>query len=57
MAELAHATMAAGFSSSGVDGEIADRTVAAVAGVRRTLLGRAGRAQRVRWAVDPRNLR
>ena len=40
-----------------VDDGIAVRTEAAVADVRRTLLGRASRAQRVRWAVDPRTLR
>jgi hypothetical protein len=57
MVALARATSAAGFSASGVDDGTADRTEAAVAGVRRTLLGRATRIQRVRWAVDPRNLR
>jgi uncharacterized protein DUF4129 len=57
MDELANHTLAAGFSASGVDDGVADRTEAAVADVRRTLLHRATRAQRVRWAVDPRNLR
>ena len=57
MSELAHHTAAAGFSAAEVDDGIADRTEAAVADVRRTLLDRATRAQRVRWAVDPRNLR
>ena len=57
MAGLARDTSAAGFSMEDVDDGIAVRTEAAVADVRRTLLGRASRAQRVRWAVDPRTLR
>jgi hypothetical protein len=57
MAGLARDTSAAGFSVEEVDDGIAVRTEAAVADVRRTLLGRASRAQRVRWAVDPRTLR
>ena len=57
MVDLAHDTSAAGFSVSGVDDGMAERSEAAVADVRRTLLDRATRAQRVRWAVDPRNVR
>jgi transglutaminase-like putative cysteine protease len=57
MVELAHDTSAAGFSATGVDDGMAVRTEEAVADVRRTLLDRASRAQRVRWAVDPRTLR
>jgi len=57
MVELAHDTSAAGFSASRVDDGTADRTEATVADVRRMLLDRATRARRVRWAVDPRNLR
>jgi hypothetical protein len=56
LAELAHATSAAGFSASEVDDGTAARSEATVADVRRTLLHRATRTQRVRWAVDPRNL-
>jgi transglutaminase-like putative cysteine protease len=57
MTGLAHDTAAAGYSVADVDEGVADRTEAAVADVRRTLLARASRAQRVRWSVDPRNLR
>ena len=57
LAGLARDTSAAGFSSTGVDDGIADRSEATVAQMRRTLLDRATRVQRVKWSVDPRNLR
>jgi hypothetical protein len=57
MTGLAHDTAAAGYSVADVEEGVADRSEAAVADVRRTLLARASRAQRVRWSVDPRNLR
>ena len=57
MVALAHDTSAAGFSARGVDDGTADRSETTVADMRRMLLDRASRVQRVRWAVDPRNLR
>jgi transglutaminase-like putative cysteine protease len=57
MTTLAHDTMAASFSATGVDDAVAEEAEAVASGLRRTLLGRASTAQRVRWAVDPRTLR
>jgi transglutaminase-like putative cysteine protease len=56
MNALAHRTLAAGFSATGVDDEAALAAETAGADMRRVLLGRLSKPQLVRWAVDPRTL-